>query len=74
MREFEYKERVKQVLTPEIVSLMTMIHEYKGEQNLFIESNSDKLTQLLEIAKIQSTEASNKIEGIHTSEERLKNL
>ena len=74
MREFEYKERVKQLLTPEIVSLMTMIHEYKGEQNLFIESNSDKLTQLLEIAKIQSTEASNKIEGIHTSEERLKKL
>ena len=33
-----------------------------------------KLTQLVEIAKIQSTEASNKIEGIYTSDERLKKI
>ena len=74
MRQFEYKERMKRLLTPNVVSLLTKIHEYKGEQNLFIESNSDKLTELLEIAKIQSTEASNKIEGICTSDDRLKQL
>lgn len=74
MRQFEYKESMKRLLTPNIVSLLTKIHEYKGEQNLFIESNSDKLTELLEIAKIQSTEASNKIEGICTSDDRLKQL
>ena len=74
MRQFEYKESWKKLLTPNIVSLLTSIHEYKGEQNLFIESNSDKLAELLEIAKIQSTEASNKIEGIITTEERLKKL
>lgn len=74
MRQFEYKESWKKLLTPNIVSLLTSIHEYKGEQNLFIESNSDKLTKLLEIAKIQSTEASNKIEGIITTEDRLKKL
>jgi len=74
MRQFEYKESWKKLLTPNIVSLLTSIHEYKGEQNLFIESNSDKLTELLEIAKIQSTEASNKIEGIITTDERLKKL
>lgn len=32
------------------------------------------MTQLVEIAKIQSTEASNKIEGIYTSDERLRAL
>ena len=74
MRRFEYKENFKKLLTPNIVSLLTTIHEFKGEQNLFIESNSDKLTELLEIAKIQSTEASNKIEGIRTTEDRLKKL
>ncbi len=74
MRQFEYKESWKKLLTPNIVSLLTSIHEYKGEQNLFIESNSDKLTELLEIAKIQSTEASNKIEGIITTDDRLKKL
>lgn len=74
MRQFEYKESWKKLLTPNIVSLLTSIHEYKGEQNLFIESNSDKLFKLLEIAKIQSTEASNKIEGIITTDDRLKKL
>lgn len=74
MRQFEYKESWKRLLTPNIVSLLTSIHEYKGEQNLFIESNSDKLVELLEIAKIQSTEASNKIEGIITTDDRLKKL
>lgn len=74
MRQFEYKESWKKLLTPNIVSLLTSIHEYKGEQNLFIESNSDKLVELLEIVKIQSTEASNKIEGIITTDDRLKKL
>ena len=74
MRQFEYKESWKKLLTPNIVSLLTSIHEYKGEQNLFIESNSDKLVELLEIAKIQSTEASNKIEGIITTDDRLNDM
>ena len=74
MRNYNYKNKWQKLLTPEIVSLLTQIHEYKGEQNLFIEAKADTLTQLVEIAKIQSTEASNKIEGIYTSDERLKSL
>ncbi len=72
MRQIDYKEKWKSLLTPEIVGLLTTIHEYKGEQNLFIEAHADELESLVEIAKIQSTEASNKIEGIYTSDERLK--
>ena len=56
------------------MGLLTKIHEFKGEQNLFIEAHADQLTELMKIAKIQSTEASNKIEGIYTSDERLKKL
>ena len=74
MRNYNYKNKWQKLLTPEIVSLLTQIHEYKGEQTLFIEAKADTLTQLVEIAKIQSTEASNKIEGIYTSDDRLKNL
>ena len=74
MKSYSYKEKWKKLLTPEIVSLLTQIHEYKGEQALFIEAKADTLTQLVEVAKIQSTEASNKIEGIYTSDERLKSL
>lgn len=74
MRVYEYNHKWQQLLTPEIVSMLSQIHEFKGEQNLFIEAKSDTLTQLVEIAKIQSTEASNKIEGIYTSDERLRKL
>lgn len=74
MRNFEYEKKWEKLLNPDIVALLTQIHEFKGEQTLFIEAKADTLTQLMEIAKIQSTEASNKIEGIHTTEARLKAL
>lgn len=74
MRSFDYKEEWKKLLTPEIVMYLTQIHEFKGEQTLFIEAKADTLSQLVDIAKIQSIEASNKIEGIYTSDERLKAL
>ena len=74
MRQFAYKDAYKKLLTPEVVSYLSQIHEYKGQQNLFIESNKDELSELLEIAKIQSTEASNRIEGVITTDDRLKNL
>lgn len=65
---------MEKLLTPEIVMYLTQIHEFKGEQTLFIEAKADTLSQLVDIAKIQSIEASNKIEGIYTSDERLKAL
>ena len=74
MRTYNFAKNYATLLTPDIVSLLTQIHEYKGEQALFIEAKADTLTKLVEIAKIQSTEASNKIEGIYTSDERLKKL
>jgi len=74
MRNYDLQGQWEKLLTPDIVNLLTRIHEFKGEQKLFIEANSDTLTQLVEIAKIQSTEASNKIEGIYTSDDRLKKI
>lgn len=74
MRNYEYGNKWQKLLTPEIVSMLTQIHEYKGDQTLLIEAKSDTLTGLMEIAKIQSTEASNRIEGIYTSDERLRAL
>ena len=72
VRDINYKENWKKLLTPEIVPLLTKIHEFKGEQNLFVEAHADELEHLVEVAKIQSTDASNRIEGIYTSDERLK--
>ena len=74
MRNYNYRDKWQKMLTPEIVKKLTLISEYKGEQRLFIEAHKDELKELVEIAKIQSTEASNRIEGIFTADNRLKNL
>lgn len=74
MHTFDYKETPKQLLTPDIVNMLSSLHEFRGKQELYIEAESDVLTALLDIAKIQSTKASNKIEGIYTSDERLEAL
>ena len=74
MRNYNYRDKCQKMLTPEIVKKLTLISEYKGEQRLFIEAHKDELKELVEIAKIQSTEASNRIEGIFTADDRLKNL
>lgn len=62
------------LLTPEIVQMIGSIHEHKGKQELFLEANRDELKTLLEVALIQSTGASNRIEGIFTSDKRLEEL
>lgn len=74
MREFDFKASAAKLLTNDIVNMLGCIHEYKGQQNLFIEAKADVLSRLLEIAKIQSTEASNRIEGIYTSDDRIRAL
>ena len=74
MRALNYKKEYNKLLSPEIVSFLAQIHEQKGQQNLFIEAQKDALSELLEIARIQSTEASNRIEGIITTDDRLKKI
>ena len=74
MRNFDYIRTAEKLLTPEIVQMIASIHEHKGKQELFIEANVDELKTLLEMALIQSTGASNRIEGIFTSDKRLKEL
>ena len=74
MRDFQYKKEYEALLTPDIVSLLSTIHEYKGRQTLFMDTRPEVLRSLLDAAKIQSTEASNRIEGIITTDVRLKQL
>ena len=74
MRNFDYITNPAKLLTPEIVQMVGSIHEHKGKQELFLEANIDELKTLLEITLIQSTGASNRIEGIFTSDKRLEEL
>lgn len=73
MRDFNFEKEYKKLLTPDIVSYITQFHELKGR---YASDNVQKelLSELLEIARIQSTEASNRIEGIITTDERLKKI
>lgn len=74
MKNFDYITNPAKLLTPEIVQMVGSIHEHKGKQELFLEANIDELKTLLEVTLIQSTGASNRIEGIFTSDKRLEEL
>lgn len=74
MRVFHYDDLEQDLFTPEIVNMVSAVHEYKGRHDLFIEAEPDILKRMLEVARIQSTGASNRIEGIFSSDERLREL
>lgn len=74
MKKFDLEKESKKLFTTNIINAVSLIHEYKGKQTLYIETKKDSLINLLNIAKIQSAEYSNKIEGIKTSDVRIKEL
>lgn len=74
MREFDYTKLKDRTWDSEILGYVAQIHEYKGKQQVLLKQRSLELERLVEIAKIQSTEASNEIEGIRTTNTRLKQL
>lgn len=74
MRRFDYGKLKEASWDSQIVSYIAKIQEYKGRQELYIRQKPVELKRLVEIARIQSTEASNYIEGIVTTEARLKQL
>lgn len=74
MREFNYSKLKNSQWDSEILGLVAQIHEFKGRQELYLKQKPATLDKLIETAKIQSTEASNKIEEIITTSTRLQQL
>ena len=74
MRQFNYNNLKDKKWDNEVVNYLSLIHEAKGKQSLYLKQKPDELNRLIEIAKIQSTESSNSIEGIRTTETRLRKL
>lgn len=74
MREFDYTKLRSAKWDSETLSYAAQIHEYKGRQELFIRQRPAELERLVEIAKILSTEGSNRIEGIVTTGTRIRQL
>ena len=74
MRIFDYTKYKTIALDAEAVSLLGKVYEAKGKQSVFVESAPAVLETLAAISKIQSAEASNKIEGIVTTKDRIDAL
>lgn len=74
MRKFDYSALAKRTWDMDILTLVAKIHEYKGKQILYLRQKPAELDRLIDIAKLQSTESSNKIEGIVTTATRMKQL
>lgn len=74
MRTFNYLSIKEQKWDSEILGLIAAIYRYAGKQELYLKQKPNELEKLVEIAKIQSTEASNAIEGIVTTNTRIKQL
>lgn len=74
MRTFNYSKIKDQTWDSEILGLIAAIYKEVGKQELYLKQKPEELEKLVEIAKIQSTEASNAIEGIVTTSTRIKQL
>ena len=74
MKNFDYSLLRTRTFDREVINYIGLIHEFKGRQQLYLEQKPRELETLVEIAKIQSTESSNAIEGIATTKARLKSL
>lgn len=74
MKTFDYSKLSQVKWDNEILNYTNLIHEYKGKQDLYIRQKPAELDKLVEIAKIQSVESSNRIEGIVTTSTRIQAL
>ena len=74
MRTFNYSQIKEQKWDSELLGYIAAIYKEAGKQELYLKQRPEELEKLVEIAKIQSTEASNAIEGIVTTSTRIRQL
>ena len=74
MRDFNYSAIREQKWDSEILGLVAAIYKEAGKQEMYLKQRPEELEKLVDIAKVQSTEASNAIEGIITTSTRIRQL
>lgn len=74
MRAFNYSAIKEQKWDSEILGLVAAIYKEAGKQELYLKQRPEQLEKLVDIAKVQSTEASNAIEGIVTTNTRIRQI
>lgn len=72
--QFEYERILTELITPATVTALSSLREFKGRQDAYVLADPTILNSLVEVAKIQSTAMSNRIENISTSDKRLREL
>lgn len=74
MRDFNYNLLKDKKWDLEIINYISTIENFKGRGEVFLAQKAHTLDNLVELAIIQSTESSNKIEGIRTTDSRIQDL
>ena len=74
MRDFNYALIRERKWDSELLGLVAAIYREAGKQEMYLKQRPEELEKLVEIARIQSTEASNAIEGIVTTNTRIRQL
>ncbi len=72
MKSFEYDYYLDQPISQKILITVRTLGEYKGKETLFKAQFPEVLKTLQQAAIIQSTESSNRIEGIIVPEKRIR--
>ena len=74
MSSFEREFLEKQPIPHSLLRTIRLLGEYRGKEALFIQQTPQVLESLRQVAIIQSTESSNRIEGIEAPPARIKKL
>lgn len=74
MKTFNYSIINERKWDSEILGLIAAIYKETGKQEMYLKQRPEELEKLVEIAKVQSTESSNAIEGIVTTNTRIKKI
>lgn len=74
MKSLETKFIAKLTFTPDQLATLRAIGEYQGKQRLYYAQSPEILKNLQRVAEIESTESSNRIEGITAPHERIEAL
>src|SRR5437762_4698459 len=73
-KSFEHDLLARQLLSQSLLQSVRLIGEYRGKEALFSQQSPQVLQALRESAVIQSTESSNRIEGVVAPPQRIRDL
>ena len=74
MKQFDYKTLNNLNYTNSLVNKLNQIYNLRGKTDSYETNYQDTLDRLIEVAKIQSTSSSNRIEGIYTTSQRMNQI